>query len=35
MLIDLADRGPRGWRVERIAYSLTALCPSCAASRAK
>lgn len=34
-LVALSSRGPRGWTVERIAYSLAAVCPSCAASAPK
>ncbi|MEM0129085.1 MAG: hypothetical protein QXG65_02820 [Thermoplasmata archaeon] len=32
-LVRLSGRIPPGWSVERIAYSLTAVCPRCRAGR--
>jgi len=32
LLVELSDRGPPNWSVERIAYSLAAVCPTCAAT---
>ncbi len=29
ILTDLTGRGPSGWNVERVAYSLAAVCPKC------
>ncbi len=29
LLIDMTARGPEGWAIERVAYSIAAVCPTC------